>query len=745
MKPDLNTLETRIQNLLSAADYRPLRMSEIAAALKLPPEQRGHVRRVLDRLLQRGEVVHVRKDRIVLPSQADLVTGRIQMNERGFGFVVPESSPAAGVAPVADVFIPAEDTGVAMHGDRVMVRLHEQPPPSPKRRPAKPASQKVTGRIIRVLERGNPTIVGVMQRSPHFHYVVPDDPRILRDIYVNLARSTLKARVGDRVVVQLQAWENRHVNPEGRLVEVLGRSDDPALDILVIVKKFRLRVDFSREALAQTEAIDERISDTERERRLDLTRDDVVTIDPADARDYDDALSLKRLPNGRWLLGVHIADVSHYVRPGSPLDREARERGNSVYLPDRVIPMLPPRLSNDLCSLRANEERCTKSVLFEIGADGVIHSRTFRDSIICSAARLTYPQALSVLQPVAGRPPEVPQEPLRQLLKNLWAQASRLRAARFARGSLELDFPELKVHCDARGLATRIEKQENDISHQLVEEFMLLANEAVAAEIRRCAVPGLYRIHDDPDPERLEQYRDLVIANGHTMGDPTVRGEIQKLLKRLHGKPEEYILKLNLLKSLKRAEYSTKPIGHFGLAKADYTHFTSPIRRYADLIVHRTLMRALQTRRGAGVPPSKSAMAYDVATLDTIAGHCSGTERIADEAEKEAVRLKLIEYFERQLKEQRRDTFDALITEVRNFGLFVELPEFMLSGLVHVSTLDDDFYQFDPIRQRLTGNRTQRVLSPGHRVKVAVARVDRFKKQVDFRLAPSASSSRSSS
>lgn len=716
-----------------------MRMSEVISLLKIHSKERRNVRRVIDHLLQKGIIVRVRKDRLVLPSEADLVTGHIQMTEKGFGFLIPESSLPH--PPSTDIFISAEDTWVAMHGDRVVVRIHE-PSPQKKASRIKQRSQRdqPSGRVIRILERANPTLVGVLQRSQHFYYVVPDDPRINRDIYMNLNKSSLKPKIGDRLVVKLNAWENRHINPEGTILEIIGRADDPSLDIIAIVKKFRLRTDFPEEVISEADQLDISISDSEWERRVDFTSEIVATIDPDDARDYDDALSLKRLDNGRWMLGVHIADVSHYIKPGSSLDHEARERGNSVYLPDRVIPMLPPQLSNEICSLKEGVHRLTQSVLFEINDDGSIHSYTFKDTIIRSAARLTYKQVLPVIQHTkTNKPPKydsqkIIQDPqIVQLLKNLWALASKVRTQRFIHRSLDLDFPELKVYCDSKGLAECIEKQENDISHQLVEEFMLLANEAVAAEIRRRTIPAIYRIHEDPDPEKLEQYRDLVLANGYSMGDPTLRGEIQKLLKRLANKPEEYILKLALLRSLKRAQYSTNPVGHYGLAKENYTHFTSPIRRYADLIVHRILIRATKHSRKS-LSAKKTNTAYDVASLENISHHCSTTERIAAEAEKEAVRLKLIEYFEHQLKKHQLDSFEALVTEVRNFGLFIELPDFMLSGLVHVSTLKDDFYHFDPVRQKLCGKRTGRLFQAGAKVQVEVARVDRFKKQVDFKL-----------
>ncbi len=731
VKPELTRLKARIQQLLASPGYQPLRVSEIVARLRAPPNERDGIRRAVDALIQEGAIVRVRRDRLVLPSQADLVTGRMEMNERGFGFVIPE--PVAGAAPSGDVFVPAEDTGVAMHGDRVVVRLHVETRGTGRPgdgRPDPRGGPRRRGRVIRILEHANANVLGVLQRGPQFHHVVPDDPRLGRDIYVNLQKSVARAKIGDRVVVRLGEWSNRHVNPEGVIVETIGPSDDPRLDCVAILRKHGIRTEFPKEVTQQAESAPESVAPDEIARRTDWRRELVITIDPDDARDHDDALSLKRLPNGRWLAGVHIADVSHYVTPGTALDREARLRGNSVYLPDRVIPMLPPRLSNGICSLVEGKDRLTFSAFFEMDDHARVLARRFESTVIRSAARLTYRQAFAVIEPrKAEKPVTLPPETTK-LIRDLWGLASKLRTRRFADGSLDLDFPEVKVRCDDKGVPIRIEKTDNDASHQLVEEFMLLANEAVASEVRRREVPCIHRVHEDPDPEKLEDYRELVRACGQTMGDPKVRGEIQKLLKRVAGTPEAYLLKMNLLRSLKRARYDTHPLGHYGLAKSDYTHFTSPIRRYADLVIHRALRRAVGTR---GDP--RAAASLSVAALDEIAAHCSITERVADEAERGAVRMKIIEFFERQLTENRLDAFDAIITDVRNFGLFVELPESMVSGLVHVSTMEDDFYQFDAARQRMTGKRKHRALQAGQKVRVTVARVDRFKKQVDFRLA----------
>jgi ribonuclease R len=739
MKTPPNQLIEQIKKLLASPNYRPLRVSEIISTLKIPQNERSEVRRILDRLQHQGIIVRVRKDRLVLPSEANLITGRIEMNERGFGFLIPKIKDPSVPESSADIFIAPEDTGTAMHGDTVVARLHSTPSRfshSHKRRIQ--GQEKPRGQVIQILDKANPTIIGVLQRGPQFHYVVPDDPRIGRDIYVNLSRSahdpTLSPKVGERVVVKLDPWENRHVNPEGTISEIIGKADDPRLDILVIIKKYKLRVEFPETVLSQAELIPEKLTDEDRAHRLDLTQEICTTIDPEDARDHDDALTLKRSSQGHWTVGVHIADVSHYVKIGSPLDREARERGNSVYFPDRVIPMLPERLSNGICSLKENVDRLAKSVLFEINDRGEVLSNTFPDTIFRSAARLSYKQALGVLNSDPHLPthPQLQNPAIRDHILQLGRLAHQLRKRRFAAGSLDLDFPELKIFCKPNGEPERIERRDSDASHQLVEEFMLLANEAVARQIREHQIPGIYRIHENPDPEKLDEFREMVIAAGFSMGDPNLKEEIQKILKRLGGKPEEYVLKINLLRSLKRAQYSTDPIGHYGLAKDNYTHFTSPIRRYADLIVHRTLARSQSKQRRTHPPTQPGPPTYDVDTLDSMAHHCSITERIADEAEKEATKQKLLEYFERQIKLQQRDSFEALVTEVRNYGLLVELPEFMLNGLVRVSDMEDDFYHFDPSNQILKGKTSQRVLKAGMHLHVQVARIDRFKKLIDF-------------
>ena len=420
---------------------------------------------------------------------------------------------------------------------------------------------------------------------------------------------------------------------------------------------------------------------------------------------------------------MHIADVAAYVEPGSALDREARRRGNSVYLPDRVIPMLPERLSNGVCSLNPGVDRLTHSVFVQFDKHGEVKSTRFARSVIRSAHRLTYKQAYALLT-------ASPVDRLGERLHVAWELAALLRRKRFQHGSLDLDFPEVKVWLDKQGRPVRLERVENDESHQLIEEFMLAANEAVARELKKRASPTVYRVHENPDPEKLAEYREFVLSFSYRVGDLTHRAELQRLLASIRGKPEEQALKVALLKSLKRARYSAQPLGHYGLAKTNYLHFTSPIRRYADLVVHRALGRLGALRR----PDAAARRPYhpDMSEIASIAEHISATERNAADAEIDAAQMKKLEFFQLQLDQRNPQIFRAAIIDVRNYGLMVELPDALITGLIHVSALTDDFYSFESARRQLIGRRSRKRFSVGDQLSVFVARVDTFKRQVDF-------------
>jgi len=710
------TIREKILALLRAPDYRPRDRNEIARELGLKGRERVSVRKTLRELENGGEIVRIRKNRYVLPSEADLVTGKLSIHQAGYGFLVPEK------AGEPDVFIAAENTGTAMAGDRVVARIsRDVPPRRAKVRAGQAFKPRSEGRVIRILERARDTIVGTLQHSRNFYYVVPDDPRLVHDVYVQVPpREKLpKAPTrGDKVVVRLEAWESRHVNPEGDIIEVLGAATAPGIDMLSIVRKYDLPTAFPKSVIDEANRIPQSVEQRMVDGREDLRDQFIVTIDPDDARDFDDAIDVEKIDNEGWRLGVHIADVSAYVTPDSALDREARRRGNSVYLPDRVIPMLPERLSNGVCSLNPNVDRLTHSVFVEFDKSGRAKNARFAKSVIRSGRRLTYKEAYAILQ-------TKPNGELSRRLHTAWELASLLRRKRFDHGSLDLDFPEVKVYVDPAGKPIRLERVENDESHQLIEEFMLAANEAVARELRQRSIATIYRVHEDPDPEKLAEYREFVLSFNHKVGDLSHRKEVQRFLASIRGKPEEQALKIGLLKSLKRARYAAQSLGHYGLAKANYLHFTSPIRRYADLVVHRTLAERNSPRRSK----------IDVGQIESLANHISDTERNAAEAEIESVRLKKLQFFQKQLEQRNPQVFRAAIMDVRNYGLVVELPDALVTGVVHVSTLGDDFYIFDAAQRRLIGRRTRRRFSVGDEIRVFVARVDTFKRQIDFAIA----------
>jgi ribonuclease R len=695
-------MEEKILHLLAQKDYVPLSAENLQRHLRVPPDREPEFARALRKLERDGEIALIKASRYVRTSDADLIPGRIRMNRAGKGFLQPDDSSLKEIA------IAESATGTALHEDRVLVRRDV------RRKNFREGDQE-TGTVVRILERKRTQIVGTLAQGRNSLYVIPDDPRMPHDIYVPPARDTGRpARIGDKVVVELREWESRHTSPEGEIVEVLGAPDAEGVDMLSVLRQYDLPLHFPKDVLDEANAIGSKVDPKDFAVRVDCRSHQVITIDPDDAKDFDDAICLEKISPEQWRLWVHIADVSHYVKPGTALDVEAEKRGNSTYLVDRVIPMLPEALSNELCSLKPNVDRLTKCVEFVLANDGRVLSTKFHSAVIHSQRRFAYAQVLEILQ----RAPT--DDPIEQMLHQAHELAQKIRRARFKNGSLELDFPEMKIRLDEQGKILRIEKNENDVSHQLIEEYMLLANEAVATQLMARQTPAIYRIHEEPDARRLQEYRQEVLAHNVQCGNLSHAAEIQKLLQKLGTIPIGAALKIGFLKSLMRARYAVEPLGHYGLAKKKYTHFTSPIRRYADLVVHRALFDKNAAKTGA---------------LKSIAEHISVTERNSADAERDSKDVKLYAFLIGQLESGEPVKYPALVTDVRNFGFFVDVPGLAMSGLVPLSLIEDDFYVFDEARRNLVGRRTRRMIRLGDKLTVQVARVDKFKKQVDFCLA----------
>jgi ribonuclease R len=727
-------MNEQIIRLLEQKKYVPANVPELLRWLHLTPNRQQELQAVLQKLEQAGKVARIKGNRYILPREADLIPGRIRMNRAGRGFLQPDD------ASLKEIAIAESATGTALHEDRVLVRRDV-------RRKNFRDGDTETGTVVRILERQRTQIVGTLQQSKNFLYVIPDDPRIPHDIYVVPPRDMGRpANLGDKVVVELREWESRHTNPEGEIIEVLGAPDEEGVDMLSVLRQYDLPLHFPKAVLHEAHAVGSTVHPHDLAGRLDCRAHNVVTIDPDDAKDFDDAICLERVSPEQWRLWVHIADVSHYVKPGTALDTEAQKRGNSTYLVDRVIPMLPEALSNELCSLKPNVDRLTKCVEFLISNEGRVLNTKFHAAVIHSQRRFTYQQVLAILTgtqfagagraalprrpadqqvsptELVGKQPSaaLPDDPIEQMLHQAHALAQKIRKHRFKNGSLDLDFPETKIRLDEHGNILRIEKNENDVSHQLIEEFMLLANEAVATRLMHLRTPAIYRIHEEPDARRLQEYRQEVMAHHISCGNLSQPAEVQKLLGKLGTLPIGPALKIGFLKSLMRACYSIEPLGHYGLAKKKYAHFTSPIRRYADLVVHRALFDKNAAKAGA---------------LKEIAEHISVTERNSADAERDSKDVKLFAFLKTQLASDAPTKYPALVTDVRNFGFFVDVPGLAMSGLVPLSLVEDDFFVFDEARRNLVGRRTRRVIRLGDKLTVQVAKVDTFKKQVDFRLA----------
>jgi len=681
---------------------RPLRARELADGLGVPAERLGEFKALLQQLEDSGVLYRVKRERYAAPDRINLVVGRINTTRKGAGFVSPEEGGT-------DIYIPADSLQTAQDGDRVVVRLEGQ------RRMDRPE-----GRVIKVLARARATVVGRFHERRggvgRHGFVTPEDPRFRWDVVVPAGEAG-QAEQGQVVVVRITDWGSESRGPEGAVERILGRTGEPGVDVAAIIHGHELPLEFTPEAEREAERLRARgvISDdlAGREDFRDLL---VFTIDPADAKDHDDALSIRALAGGQFEVGVHIADVSHYVPPGGALDQEALQRGTSIYLVDRVIPMLPHPLSSDLCSLRPGEDRLTLSLLLTLDAHATVQRHRLVRGVMRSRHKLAYEEAQAVLDG-SGHIADDTDAALRQLL----ALSRALRVQRQQRGSLDFDLPEARVVLSATGEPTDIQRVQRLDAHRLIEDFMLLANETIARAGAAARSGFIFRIHEKPDEARLEQLRQFTATLGYRLGTGSPR-ELQRLLAQAEGRPDEALVSTVVLRAMKQARYSEENAGHFGLAARHYTHFTSPIRRYPDLVVHRLSTRLLIDKGPAGI--GREALAE-------VAAQSSERERVAVAAERDSIDLKKAEFMQRHIG----DEFDGTIASVRAFGFFVLLDAYYVEGLVHVSSLDDDYYLFLEDQYALAGENSRRRFRVGDRVRVRVSAVDLEARQIDFLLA----------
>ncbi|WP_050640225.1 MULTISPECIES: ribonuclease R [Clostridia] len=693
--------------------YVPMKIKEIAIVLQIPKEQRSELKEVLDALEEEGKI-HVSKKGKYTKGEARRLTGVFQANARGFGFVIQEGEEE-------DIFIPEENIGGAFQGDQVEFVVTKEA----DSRHGTDGKRK-EGRIVRILSHGTTKVVGLYEKCKSFGFVRPDSQRVLNDIYIPEGKDK-GAMNGHKVVVELTSYGGQDMKPEGRVVEIIGHINDPGTDIMSIVKGYDLPVEFPERVLNQAERVGKEVSEADMAGRMDLRDWQMVTIDGEDAKDLDDAVSLTK-EGDLYRLGVHIADVSNYVQEKSALDREALKRGTSVYLADRVIPMLPHKLSNGICSLNAGENRLALSCIMTINGNGEVVDHEIAETVIRVDERMSYTSVAKILkeqeEAVLNGVESSKYKELVPMFLLMAELSGILREKRRKRGSIDFDFPETKMILDENGKPVDIKPYERNVATKLIEDFMLMANETVAEEYFWRELPFLYRTHEQPDEEKIRKLSTFINNFGYHIhvGNSEIRPkEVQKLLGKVEGTPQEPLISRLALRSMKQAKYTPENTGHFGLAAKYYTHFTSPIRRYPDLQIHRIIKENIRGRMDAQREEHYNTI------LPEVARQSSECERRAEEAERETVKLKKVEYMRHRIGEE----FDGVISGLTKWGAYVEL-ENTIEGLVHVTNMRDDHYDYREEQYELVGEHTRKVYKLGQKVRVRVLDADRLQRTIDF-------------
>ncbi|AVP54917.1 ribonuclease R [Clostridium tetani] len=697
--------ETLIEFMKEQA-YKPMNLKELAKVFNIKGDEIEDFKKVLDYMEKDGLVVKTRTEYYGVPERMGLIVGKIQGHQRGYAFLIPEDD-------IQDVFIPASGLNGAMNGDKVVVKTFKEVR----------EGKKSEGEVIRILNRANKTIIGTFEDSKNFGFVVPDEKRIYQDIYIPKG-NVAGAHSGDIVIAEITKWPEKRRSPEGKIVEILGKKGEKGIDILTIIKKYNLPEEFPQKVQSYLDGVPNEINEEEYKNRLDLRDIKIITIDGEDAKDLDDAISIEKLPNGNFYLGVHIADVSHYVKEKNPLDKEALKRGTSVYLVDRVIPMLPKELSNGICSLNPKVDRLTLSCFMEIDKTGKVIAHKVAESVINSSERMTYTDVNKILK-------DNDQELIKKYdylmenFKSMEELCKVLYKKRINRGAIDFDFEECKIILDEDGKPVDIKPYEREIANRMIEEFMLVCNETIAEYMFWSNIPFVYRIHEEPDLEKLQHFNEFVYNLGYTIkySKEVHPKSLQQVVEKVRGKKEEAVINTLLLRSLKQAKYSPECIGHFGLAARYYCHFTSPIRRYPDLIIHRIIKEYIKN----GISEKRVKKLEGEVSSASI--QSSEMERLAEEAEREVDDLKKAEY----MSERIGEVYNGIISSVTAFGLFVELPN-TVEGLIHISTLLDDYYVYDERGLRLVGEKTKKMYRLGDEVKIKVEKVDLDSYEIYFEL-----------